>query len=81
MAGRPVTPRQHNHPDIYPLALARDHIATWANPGELVLAPMVGSGTTLRAATGCGSPRALGLRYTSRTIELILQRVLQQELI
>ena len=34
------------HPAAYPEALVRDHIKSWSNPGDLVLDPMMGSGTT-----------------------------------
>ena len=40
----------HEHPAIFPLALARDRIATWTKPGDIVLDQMAGSGTTMRAA-------------------------------
>lgn len=35
-----------NHPAVFPLAIPRDHILTWSNPGDIVLDPMMGSGTT-----------------------------------
>lgn len=38
------------HPAQFPEALACDHIASWSNPGDLVLDPFSGSGTTARAA-------------------------------
>lgn len=38
------------HPAIMPEALAADHIASWSNPGDVVLDPFAGSGTTLKAA-------------------------------
>lgn len=38
------------HPAIFPLKLAEDHIMSWSNPGDLVLDPMCGSGQTLIAA-------------------------------
>jgi DNA modification methylase len=34
------------HPAMYPEALARDHILSWSEPGDLVLDPFMGSGTT-----------------------------------
>ena len=46
----PGFPSAHEHPATFPIALAKDHILTWTNPGGLVLDPMAGSGTTLRAA-------------------------------
>ena len=38
------------HPAPFPCALARDHIASWTNEGDIVLDPMCGSGTTCIAA-------------------------------
>ncbi len=38
------------HPAVFPENLARDHILSWSNPGDLVLDPMCGSGTTCKMA-------------------------------
>jgi len=38
------------HPASFPDALARDHILSWSNPGDTVLDPMMGSGTTGKMA-------------------------------
>lgn len=38
------------HPAVFPIALAQDHILTWSCPGDVVLDPMCGSGTTCLAA-------------------------------
>jgi DNA modification methylase len=38
------------HPAIFPEELAEDHILTWSNEGDLILDPMVGSGTTTKMA-------------------------------
>ena len=46
----PGYPQAHQHPATFPYKLAADHIKTWTNPGDLVLDPMCGSGTTIRAA-------------------------------
>jgi len=37
----------NKHPAIFPYELARDHILSWSNEGDLVFDPMCGSGTTL----------------------------------
>ena len=37
----------HKHPATFPEKLAEDHILSWSNPGDLVLDPMCGSGTTV----------------------------------
>lgn len=39
-----------DHPAIFPDALAEDHVLSWTNPGDLILDPFAGSGTTLKAA-------------------------------
>jgi site-specific DNA-methyltransferase (adenine-specific) len=38
------------HPAIFPEALARDHILSWSNPGDLVYDCFGGSGTVAKAA-------------------------------
>jgi len=38
------------HPAPFPCALARDHILSWTNKGDIVLDPMCGSGTTCKSA-------------------------------
>jgi site-specific DNA-methyltransferase (adenine-specific) len=38
------------HPATFPEKLAEDHILSWSNPGDLVLDPMCGAGTTLKMA-------------------------------
>jgi site-specific DNA-methyltransferase (adenine-specific) len=38
------------HPGVFPVRLAADHIISWSNPGDVVLDPFMGSGTTALAA-------------------------------
>jgi len=38
------------HPATFPEKLANDHILTWTNPGDVILDPMCGSGTTCKMA-------------------------------
>jgi DNA modification methylase len=38
------------HPASFPEKLAEDHILSWSNPGDVVLDPFVGSGTTCKMA-------------------------------
>lgn len=40
----------HKHPAIFPEKLAEDHIISWSNPGDIVLDPFGGSGTTIKKA-------------------------------
>jgi site-specific DNA-methyltransferase (adenine-specific) len=65
---------QTAHPAQYPEALARDHIASWSNPGDLVLDPMCGSGTTIKMAV-LAQRRAIGIDIAQEYIELTRQRV------
>lgn len=40
----------YEHPAIFPEKLAEDHIRAWSNPGDIVLDPFGGSGTTAKMA-------------------------------
>ena len=42
------------HPAVFPLQLAQDHIVSWSSPGDVVLDPFMGSGTTAVAAVRTG---------------------------
>ena len=75
----PDFPDAHDHPAIFPYALAADHIRTWSNPGDLVLDPMAGSGTTLRAAVNLGR-RAAGVEVNPEYCDLINRRMAQTTL-
>lgn len=44
----------YEHPAIFPEKLAADHILSWSNPGDLVLDPFGGSGTTAKMAAKLG---------------------------
>jgi site-specific DNA-methyltransferase (adenine-specific) len=64
----------YNHSAIFPEALARDHILSWSNPGDLVLDPMCGSGTTLKMALQYGR-RCIGIDISAEYIELSRERI------
>ena len=40
----------YKHPAIFPEKLVTDHILSWSNPGDIVLDPFAGSGTTGKVA-------------------------------
>ena len=40
----------YKHPAIFPEKLVEDHILSWSNPGDLILDPFGGSGTTGKVA-------------------------------
>lgn len=62
------------HPAMFPEALARDHILSWSNPGDLVLDPMCGAGTTLKMASLHGR-RWLGIEISPDYADLAKRRV------
>jgi site-specific DNA-methyltransferase (adenine-specific) len=68
-----------DHPAPFPFALARDHILSWSNPGDLVLDPFSGSGTTCKAAKEFGR-RFLGFEINEQYCAIAEQRIAQQVL-
>jgi len=65
-----------DHPATFPEALANDHIRTWANAGDTVLDPMMGSGTTGKMAiiNGC---RFIGIDISEKYCEIAAKRLEQ----
>mgnify|MGYP001584742937 FL=1 len=68
----------YSHPAIFPESLARDHIISWSNPGDLVLDPMVGSGTTAKQAHLLGR-HYLGFDISEEYCQLARRRVANVE--
>jgi DNA modification methylase len=68
-----------NHPAIFPESLARDHILTWSDDGDVVLDPFSGSGTTAKMAKHNGR-KFIGIEinedYCRDAIERLRQGVL-----
>jgi DNA modification methylase len=62
------------HPAVYPLALAVDQIQTWTNPGDVVLDPFFGSGTTGVACQQLGR-NYIGLEISPEYCELARTRI------
>lgn len=69
----------NDHPAPMPETLARDVVATWSNPGDLVLDPFSGSGTTAKAAKELGR-RFLGLEINPEYCAIAERRIAQQVL-
>mgnify|MGYP003527791971 FL=1 len=67
------------HPAPFPEPLAKDHILSWSNPGDIVLDPFSGSGTTAKAAKELGR-RFLGLEINEQYCEIARKRLAQQVL-
>ena len=67
-----------NPPAVFPESLARDHILTWSNPGDVVLDPMCGSGTTCKMAKQQGR-RWIGFDISPEYCELARRRVAETQ--
>lgn len=77
----------YQHPAIFPEALARDHILSWSNEGDLVFDPMCGSGTTCKMAVlnnrhylGCDISQEYVNIANNRVADAIYARDSQPEL-
>lgn len=62
------------HPARFPEALVRDHVLSWSNPGDLVMDPFLGSGTTAKVAYQTGR-RFLGCDLSPEYVELTKRRL------
>lgn len=62
------------HVAPFPEDLARDHIASWSNPGDLVLDPMMGSGTTGKMAVKA-QRRFIGIEIAAEYVALARERI------
>lgn len=62
------------HPAPFPCALARDHISSWTNEGDIVFDPMNGSGTTSIVALQLGR-NYIGIDISKEYCELAKKRI------
>ena len=65
------------HPATFPEELAHRHILTWSNPGDIVLDPMCGSGTTLKMAK-MNRRRYIGCEAHKPYYDMSVRRVTEQ---
>lgn len=64
------------HPTSKPLAMVADWVEKFTSPGDLILDPFAGGGTTLRAAADLGR-RAIGVELEERYCEVTAKRLSQ----
>jgi len=62
------------HPAIFPEKLAEDHIISWSNPGDIILDPFIGSGTTAKMAA-LNDRHYIGIDISEEYCELARKRV------
>ena len=74
----PIPPPE-GHPTAKPLPVLAQWVRWFTNPGDTILDPFAGSGTTLRAAKDEGR-RAVGVELDERYCEVIAKRLGQDTL-
>jgi site-specific DNA-methyltransferase (adenine-specific) len=74
----PIPPAE-GHPTAKPLPLVAKWVRWFTDPGDVVLDPFAGSGTTLRAAKDEGR-KAIGVELDERYCELAAKRLAQDTL-
>ena len=62
------------HPARFPESLARDHVISWSDEGDVVLDPFCGSGTTLKMAKLYGRS-FIGIDMSEEYCELSQKRI------
>lgn len=67
-----------DHPAPFPEALAGDHILSWSNPGDTVLDPMMGSGTTGKMALQYGR-NFIGIEISPEYLKIARERIARVE--
>lgn len=67
------------HPTAKPLVMVREWVRLFTEPGDLILDPFAGSGTTLRAAKDEGR-RAVGVELDPKYAEVAAARLRQEAL-
>lgn len=63
-----------NHPAVFPENLAKDHILSWSNEGDLVFDPMCGSGTTCKMAL-LNNRKYLGCDISQEYVNIAIERL------
>lgn len=64
------------HPAIFPEQLARDHIISWSNEGDLIYDPFMGGGTTGKMAL-LNNRKYIGSEISKKYVEIAEKRINQ----
>ena len=74
-----ISPERNNktsHPAVFPEQLAKDHIVTWSNEGDVVLDCFMGSGTTAKMAK-LNNRNYIGFEISKEYCDIAEQRISQ----
>jgi len=69
--------REHDHPAVFPLELALDHINTWSNENDWILDPFMGSGTTGVACVNTNR-KFIGIEKDEKYFDIAQKRITQE---
>ena len=72
------SPAVWDHPAMMPVKLARDHIISWSNEGDVVLDPFMGSGTTAIACIE-SNRKYIGFEISAEYCEMAKKRINQRK--
>lgn len=64
----------YKHPAIFPEQLAKDHIISWSNKGDLVFDPFMGSGTTAVSSLELGR-NYIGVEIAEEYVKISNERI------
>ena len=62
------------HPAVFPIQIAKDHILSWSNEGDIVLDPFMGSGTTAIACVEANR-HYIGFEISEEYVSLAKRRI------
>ena len=65
------------HPARFPEHLAKDHILSWSNPGDIILDPFIGSGTTAKMAIETGR-KYIGFEISQEYVDIANKSIEQK---
>ena len=68
------SPKERLHPAPFPTRLVADHILSWSNPGDIVMDPFMGSGTTAVACLSTGR-NYIGFELSEEYCEIARKRI------
>ena len=72
-----ISPERNNktgHPAVFPEQLVNDHIISWSKPGDVVLDPFIGTGTTAVACINTGR-HYIGFEISKEYCEIARERI------
>jgi site-specific DNA-methyltransferase (adenine-specific) len=75
----PAEQNEFDHPTVKPLQVMKKLVKLGSQPGDLILDPFVGTGTTMRAAKDLGR-LAVGIEIEERYCEIAAKRLSQEVL-